>query len=77
MAQVFFHCSNDDEVLIDRQGAAVLDLTEARDHAARVMRSLITTEGDEDWREWVVHVSDDLGEEIFAVPFASVLGRMQ
>ncbi|CCE07968.1 conserved hypothetical protein [Bradyrhizobium sp. STM 3843] len=77
MAQVFFHCSNDDEVLIDRRGAAVLDLTEARDYAARVMRSLISAKTSEDWREWVVHVADDLGEEIFAVPFASVLGRMQ
>ena len=77
MAQVFFHCSNDDEVLVDRRGAAVLDLTEARHHAARVMTSLISAKTSEDWREWVVHVADDLGEEIFAVPFASVLGRMQ
>jgi hypothetical protein len=29
----------------------------------------------EDWRGWVLHVSDDLGEEIFAVSFASILGR--
>ncbi len=77
MTQVFFHCSNADEVLIDRRGAAVLDLSEARDHAACVMRSLIAAETGEDWRDWVVHIADDLGEEIFALPFASVLGRMQ
>jgi len=77
MTQVYFHCSNADEVLIDRRGAAVVNLAEARDHAARVMRSLISAESCEDWREWVVHVADDLGEEIFAVPFASMLGRMQ
>lgn len=77
MTQVFFHCSNHDEILIDRRGASVHDLSEARDHAARVMQSLITAESDEDWRDWVVHVADDLGEEIFAVPFVSVLGRMQ
>lgn len=77
MTQVYFHCSNADEVLIDRRGAAVLDLNEARDHAERVMHDLITAPTTDDWREWVLHVADDLGEEIFAVPFASVLGRMQ
>ncbi|UFZ05364.1 hypothetical protein LQG66_03310 [Bradyrhizobium ontarionense] len=76
MAQVFFHCSNDDEFLIDRRGTSVLDLTEARDHAARVVHTLISTEGGEDWRDWVLHISDDLGEEIFTMPFSSMLGRM-
>jgi Domain of unknown function (DUF6894) len=77
MTQVYFHCSNADEVLIDRRGAAVVDLAEARDHAARVMQSLITARTTDDWREWVLHIADDLGEEIFALPFADVLGRMQ
>ena len=77
MAQVYFHCSNADELLIDRRGAAVLDMSEARDHAASVMHSLIVAESNEDWRDWVVRVADDLGEELFVVPFASVLGRMQ
>jgi hypothetical protein len=77
MAQVYFHCSNADELLIDRRGAAVLDMSEARDHAASVMHSLIRAESNEDWRDWVVRVADDLGEELFVVPFASVLGRMQ
>jgi hypothetical protein len=77
MAQVYFHCSNADELLIDRRGAAVLDMSEARDHAASVMHSLIRAESNEDWRDWVVRVADDLGEELFVVPFASVLGRIQ
>jgi hypothetical protein len=76
MAQVYFHCSNARGVLIDRCGADVGDLVEARDHAARVVRSLITTPSPEDWRNWVLHVSDDLGDEIFVVPFASVLGQL-
>lgn len=75
MAQVYFHCSNAREALIDRSGAEIGDLAEARDHAARVVRSLITTPTLEDWRTWVLHVSDDLGEEILVVPFASVLGK--
>jgi hypothetical protein len=29
----------------------------------------------EDWRDWVLHVSDDQGDELFVVPFAFVLGK--
>lgn len=77
MTQVYFHCSNADEVLIDRRGATVVDLAEARDHASHVMRSLITAKTTDDWREWVLHIADDFGEELFAVSFTSVIGRMQ
>ena len=76
MTQVYFHCSNADEVLIDRRGAAVLNLAEARDHAARVMRSLIQSRTQDDWREWILHIADDFGDELLAVPFTSMLGRM-
>ena len=75
MAQVYFHCSNDREVRIDQAGALVSDLTEARDRAATVVRSLIMEESAEDWRDWVVHVSDDFDDEIFVLPFAFVLGK--
>lgn len=75
MAQVYFHCSNDRKQLIDRSGTDVVDLGEAREHAARLMQSLIASPGSEDWRNWVLYISDDLGEEILVVPFASVLGK--
>jgi hypothetical protein len=75
MAQVYFHCSNTREVRVDQLGAAVSDLAEARDYAACVMRALIMEKSAEDWRDWVVHVSDDFDDEIFSVPFASVLGK--
>jgi hypothetical protein len=75
MTQVYFHCSNSERALIDRHGAAVCDLVEARDHATSVVRSLVSGMSQEDWRDWVLHVSDDLDEEIFALPFASVLGK--
>ena len=75
MAQVYFHCSNSREVRVDQLGAAVSDLAEARDYAACVVRSLIMEQSAEDWRDWVVHVSDDFDEEIFEVPFSSVLGK--
>jgi hypothetical protein len=63
-------------VSIDRCAAAVDDLAEAREHAALVVRSLISAPGPEDWRGWVLHVSDDLGDEILTVPFTTVLGRL-
>lgn len=76
MAQVFFHCSNTEGVMVDQCGAAVGDLIEAREHAALVVRSLIMAPGPEDWRGWVLHVSDDLGDEILTVPFATELGKL-
>ena len=76
MAQVYFHCSNSREIRVDQLGAAVSDLAEARDHATGVVRSLIMEKSGEDWRDWVVHVSDDFDDEIFTVAFSSVLGRL-
>ena len=76
MARVYFHYSNSEGVCIDHRGTAVGNLAEVRDHAARVVQSLITARGPEDWREWTLHVSDDLNVEIFALPFSSVLGRL-
>jgi hypothetical protein len=75
MTQVYFHCTNAKKVLVDHHGAVVDDLAEARDHAAKVVRSLTATRSLEDWRSWVLHVNDDLGEELFIVPFAFVLGK--
>ncbi len=75
MAQVYFHCSNTDGVWVDQSGAAVGDMTEAREHAEAVARALIMAPGPEDWRGWVLHVSDRHGDEIFSVPFASLLGK--
>ena len=68
MVQVYFHCSNTEGTLIDRYGAAVSNLTE-------IMRSMILTPSNEDWRDWVIHVSDYDGEEIFDLPFTAMLGK--
>ncbi len=77
MAQVYFHCSNAQGVLLDKRGTEVDGLAEARARAAQVVAFLIASPGPEDWRQWVLHASDDLGEELFAVPFAAMLGRPQ
>ena len=74
MNEVYFHCSDDQHVLIDERGTA-MDLAEARELAERMVRSFIMTPGAEDWRSWVLHVTDELGDEIFILPFASMLGK--
>jgi hypothetical protein len=43
--------SNSQGVVIDQSGTAVRDLTEARDHAARVAQSSIMALSPEDWRD--------------------------
>lgn len=75
MAQLFFHCSNDAGIWIDRRVPAEGNLTEAMEQATKVVRSLVMASSDEDWRSWTLHASDDFGDEIFAMPFASVLGK--
>jgi hypothetical protein len=75
MTQLYFHCSNTTKVFVDRRGAVVEDLAEARDCAARVVQSFTNERSLEDWRDWVLHVSDDQGDELFLVPFAFVLGK--
>jgi uncharacterized protein DUF6894 len=75
MTEIYFNCSDAEHFIVDRRGFA-MDLDEARAHAERMVRSLVMTPGAEDWRDWVIHVTDDLGEEIFALPFSSVFGRV-
>jgi sirohydrochlorin ferrochelatase len=75
MTQVYFHCSSAGKALVDRSGTMVDDLAEARERATSVVQSLTTTCSLEDWRGWVLRVTDDLGDELFVVPFACVLGK--
>ena len=75
MTQVYFHRSTTRKVFLDHQGAVVNDLAEARDHATRLVQSFTSERSLEDWRDWVLHVSDDQGDELFVVPFTFVLGK--
>jgi uncharacterized protein DUF6894 len=75
MTEVFFNCANPDHLLMDKRGLAVSDLSEAFDHADRLVRSMLMAPNQEDWRGWELRVTDDLGVEIFVIPFASVLGK--
>lgn len=76
MTEVYFHCSDANHDLIDSRGMAVADLSEAFAHAAGLVRAMLMQPNAEDWRGWELRVTDDLGVEIFAVPFASVLGKL-
>jgi hypothetical protein len=75
MTQVYFHCSNTKKVFVDRRGAVVNDLVEARDRATYVAQSFTNERSLEDLRDWVLHVSDDRGDELFVVPFTFLLGK--
>jgi hypothetical protein len=75
MTQVYFHCSNTQGVLVDRRGTSVVDLMEAIEAASNVVRARVNEPNLIDWRDWTLHVSDEAGEELFVLPFASVLGK--
>ncbi|QIG91703.1 MULTISPECIES: DUF6894 family protein [unclassified Bradyrhizobium] len=75
MSAVFFHCSDDKHVILDRIGTA-MDLTDVRVYAEQLARSYMMTPSAEDWRNWAVHVTDDIGTEIFDLPFTAVLGGL-
>ena len=75
MSQVYFHCSNRDGVLVDRRGMSVVDLMEAIETATNLVRLRISEPSLVDWRDWTLHISDEAGDEIFVLPFASVLGK--
>jgi hypothetical protein len=76
MTDVYFHCTDDGYMLGRRRGVAIDGLTEAFEHADRIVRSYVMTPGAEDWRNWVLHATDEIGAELFTVPFASVLGKL-
>ena len=73
LGQVYFHCSNTEGVLVDRCGKSVVDLTEAIEEATNFVRSCLAAPSLADWRDWVLHVSDEAGEEIFVLSFAPCL----
>jgi hypothetical protein len=75
MTDVYFHCSDDEHVFAGNDSVAIDSLIEACEHAHRIVRSYIMTASTEDWHGWVLHATDDFGEEIFSLPFASVVGK--
>jgi len=75
MAQVFLHYATPRGVVLNQCVAKVNNLTEVRAYAVQSVQALIAAPSLEDWRNWVLHARDDLGLELFSVPFASLLGE--
>ncbi|HWP27673.1 MAG TPA: hypothetical protein VNL39_15185 [Xanthobacteraceae bacterium] len=75
MAQVFFHCVSPRGELVNQSMAEVADLPEVREYAARLVQTLVSMPNLEDWRHWALYVSDELGQDLFTLPFAALLGK--
>jgi hypothetical protein len=75
MTQVSVRCSTARGGLLDGRVADVEDLIDARDYATRVARSLIAIPNSRDRRDCRLSVVDDLGDELFVIPFASIIGK--
>jgi hypothetical protein len=73
MMDVYFHCPDDGQILSAARDVAIVVPLE---HADRIVRSYVMMASVEDWRNWVLDATDDLGSEILSVPFASVLGKL-
>lgn len=76
MTEVYFHCSDASHDLIDRRGTAVSDLSEACAHGLGMVHALMATPNVEDWRGWELRATDELGVELFVIPFASAIGKL-
>ncbi len=76
MTQVSLRCSTARGGVLDRRAANVENLVDARDYAMRVARSLIAIPNSRDWRDCCLSVLDDLGDELFVIPFSSIIGKL-
>jgi hypothetical protein len=74
MFYLYFHCAGPNEVLIDRNGAEVMDLIDARDRALTLARALVERAyGTRDFTDWHVYVSDEDDDEVLSIPFSTVM----
>ncbi len=75
MAQLYFHCSSPQEVMLDPCGSEHDDLVEAHGRAIALVQRIIGAPGPDDWRAWTMVVLDENDEALFEVPFRSIIGR--
>jgi hypothetical protein len=74
MPMYFFHL-RDGESVSDVDGTELLNLVEARSHALRVARELMSKSRgmlDHDWAQWSMFVHDGGGNELFSLRFVDV-----
>jgi hypothetical protein len=74
MTRLYFHCTGPGEVILDPIGSEVLDLSDAREYALALARSLVENAyGLRDFSQWQVYVGDEDNDEILLVPFTAAL----
>jgi uncharacterized protein DUF6894 len=71
---VYFHYSTPRGVVLNQSATEVGDLPELRELAIRFVQTLISAPNLDDWRNCILHVTDDMGAELFAMPFSTTLG---
>jgi hypothetical protein len=77
MTHLYFHCRTADEIILDRRGAEVRDLKDARERAVGLVQGMMAQAlGVASFRDWHIHVADEEDEEVLSVPFATVLARL-
>ena len=77
MTQFYFHFTSSDDIVVDRRETELEDMAEAHARALDAARSLMrVAPGLHDWRDWLVHVTDKEGDEVFVLPFSFARGRL-
>jgi hypothetical protein len=76
MAHLYFHCTNSSEVLPDMRGRELDSLGDAQAEAVEIARLVMAcATGLTDFRDWLIHVEDDEGDEVMVLPFTFVRAR--
>lgn len=74
MPRYYFSFSSNDEVQKDLDGFELTDAVAAREHALALAANLLRhAPSKEAWRDWVIEVVDEDGNEVFASPLSDVV----
>jgi hypothetical protein len=76
MHRVYFHCTGPSAVVVDQLGTVAENFRDVQARAAAIVTALMADSVSQDWRDWMVHVSDEDGDDMFTMPFSSVMARL-
>ncbi|WP_442000444.1 DUF6894 family protein [Microvirga sp. 2TAF3] len=71
----YFNLVDGYEKILDQDGIEVLDLEQARVQALKAIEELLEEDdaAAEDWRNWVLEVTDGSGTILFSIPLSGIL----